>query len=1549
MKKKQWIVIGTVFLMVFGICLFLGMRKAWNHSSNEREQDENAVQNGDGSQESRGVARTGQVFDPEASDLKAVDGFAVSPEKDMTIMIYMIGSNLESNMGKATSDLEEISNSGYDAQNLNVIVYTGGSRRWTGGVPNNKNCVLDMGRASEERIVAQTAKNADMGAPGTLSDFVNFCDAYYPAKRHGLILWDHGGGPLLGYGADELFEYDSLLLSEMQAAMQKTHYANTNKLDFVGFDACIMACIENMNIWTEYADYFIGSEELEPGDGWDYAFLKLVKPGTKTQEICEGVVDFFEQYYKAIVSDVYHPDLTLCCVDLKKLTSLNNSIDAFSGKCRESVKSGGYSQIVISRSTTKGLAKAAESEKDGGMDSYDIIDVWDMAEKFKWIGESEADGLMKGIERAIVKSYTNVEDLHGISIYFPFGNKSQYRARQNDYDDVVVSSNYRSFLQEASGEWLAERQAGWKLAEPKEDENGHYVELTQEQAENIVSASFSLITRSDFFGYIPLLVNISIKPDKNGRLYLPEDIRLLLLGDSFVCSAREIESSGARSLYVTEGLRVTDNPLFSSKTMTGTRRQNVQAMIIQKGDELILQSINAEDENIISSGKSTIDLGLWTGLEIRTKGVLPLRDVDGQLLPISQWPDSGTIGWRGGISTQEMEFAFQPLDSVAVQCMAQLQVEDIYGDVYASELILLDYKGGAKSKEVQTPEGKLSFSVYDDHVVCTTYYGDEIEVKIPDMVDGRPVTMIGNYAFSGNNNVSPHKSLKKVILPSSLKQIGACAFCDCSALREAELPEGLEKIGAGAFVDCISLNVVELPASLTDIDIGVFAGCSSLSEIRIRSGNQSFSVVDGALYSKNGKILYAYPAAKTGRFTVAEGTEEIACAAFLGSKITKVALPVSLRKIDEFAFYDSALTTPPVFPERLSLIGSNAFSILPYSVKRENVSSEQVVIKLGANVKTIGVDAFDLFTARTFEVASNNPYFSSVGGNLMSKTGDTLLCFALRKENVVIVPEGTVEFGNESLGFRYKQDYFGNTKTHIEIPDTVSRFPGRLVSDRDYYVIHANTGSNAESFAKKRDIALEYTLGNSLLALGSGELTIESGKLRYELYQDHAVIVYCEVPKAKDGGKVVIKLPSEIEGKPVTVIGNGSWDIFSESKFDFNFLRKCDKLIIPEGVTTISDNAIARTEEIQLPSSLAVIGSNAINLLGSDTFRLSIPENVESLGKAFVTGPVAEKFMVTPALKYIAPGAFSGCEGLKEFVISDDVTGYSVKEGMLYSADGTTLLAVKEGVSVIPEGTVKIAESVFRGRNDVKKISLPKSLEEIASYAFAECKNLEKLEYPKDGNLCKIGSYAFSQCDALKEAVLPDTVTEMGEYVFYNCQGLQSASIPKGIIVLPIGTYGGCRNLTEVVFSDQLMRIERFAFSYCDSLREIRIPKSVREISYSVFTSDPCVTFAVDPENPYFDVLDGFLVDVRLKKLLACPGGISGVVKVPEGIINVESVFYNEKEITDLYLPSSVIWITGVPMTMIDGKYQCPFVLHGTKNSYVERYAYENGIEFRGS
>ena len=210
----------------------------------------------------------------------------------VTLMVYMCGTDLESKYGMASSDMQEMASAKY-GDNVNIIVYTGGCSQWKiQGISNQKNQIYQIKGGQLKQLEADMGNGA-MTNPDNLSTFIKYCAKNFPANRNELILWDHGGGSVSGYGYDEKNKASgSMNLANVSKALK----AGGVKFDFIGFDACLMATAETALMLDDYADYLIASEETEPGVGWYYTNW-LTKLGSNTSmpttEIGKNIVDDF--------------------------------------------------------------------------------------------------------------------------------------------------------------------------------------------------------------------------------------------------------------------------------------------------------------------------------------------------------------------------------------------------------------------------------------------------------------------------------------------------------------------------------------------------------------------------------------------------------------------------------------------------------------------------------------------------------------------------------------------------------------------------------------------------------------------------------------------------------------------------------------------------------------------------------------------------------------------------------------------------------------------------------------------------------------------------------------------------------------------------------------------------------------------------------------------------------------------------------------------------------------------------------------------------------
>ena len=127
-----------------------------------------------------------------------------------------------------------------------------------------------------------------------------------------------------------------------------------------------------------------------------------------------------------------------------------------------------------------------------------------------------------------------------------------------------------------------------------------------------------------------------------------------------------------------------------------------------------------------------------------------------------------------------------------------------------------------------TPEDKLfTYHYSEDNVgiVITGYQGTDSVLVIPETLDEKPVIMIGDGAFAGINTI------RSLILPDSIIEIGEDAFWDCS-IESINMPDGLKKIGDGAFAHSNIVSVL-IPASVQSLGRACFWECAYLTDVYI--------------------------------------------------------------------------------------------------------------------------------------------------------------------------------------------------------------------------------------------------------------------------------------------------------------------------------------------------------------------------------------------------------------------------------------------------------------------------------------------------------------------------------------------------------------------------------------------------------------------------------------------------------------------------------------------------------------------------------------------
>ncbi len=228
-------------------------------------------------------------------------------QKEWTIMVYMLGSDLESRGKAASKDIMEmLAGTTNSANSINVVLTTGSSERL--GWKTLKRIYIENGR----RYVLDDLGKQKMGNPKTLSGFVNWAKEEFPAQHYALILWSHGGGSS-GFGDQK----DHMKLRDLKQA-----YEDIDKqLDVVAYDACFMGAIEVAEITKIVANTMVASVEIIPEHGFDYEyFLKqLIKnPHLELGELIKA------GYIESSKDD--KTPITISVTDLTQLDSFDNQL-----------------------------------------------------------------------------------------------------------------------------------------------------------------------------------------------------------------------------------------------------------------------------------------------------------------------------------------------------------------------------------------------------------------------------------------------------------------------------------------------------------------------------------------------------------------------------------------------------------------------------------------------------------------------------------------------------------------------------------------------------------------------------------------------------------------------------------------------------------------------------------------------------------------------------------------------------------------------------------------------------------------------------------------------------------------------------------------------------------------------------------------------------------------------------------------------------------------------------------------------------------------------
>lgn len=353
-----------------------------------------------------------------------------------TVLVYMIGSNLESQAGLASEDIEEMLAADLE-DNINIIIQTGGSTAW-------KNHHIDDGKVQRFQIVnGKLEELKDLGTismveKSTLTDFIKYGKKKFPAESYTLVMWDHGGSVPIGFGSDELFPGELTDIEIGEALREsKVHF------DALIFNACEMCSLELFMSVKDSVDYVVAAESVLYGyniygSGIDYeSWLPLAcKEDVSTQQFCESILDDYMKFLDSISCPG--------SMSVIRMDRIDEVYDAYKN----------YITAVYNDFESDEYAYAAfvqARDNCGAYEGTDSVDICTLATKYE---NDYSTALINAVTNAVVRTKSDISYGHGITAYSPYENAMYYTDGRISFENLAYDDTILAFYDLLSSKLL---------------------------------------------------------------------------------------------------------------------------------------------------------------------------------------------------------------------------------------------------------------------------------------------------------------------------------------------------------------------------------------------------------------------------------------------------------------------------------------------------------------------------------------------------------------------------------------------------------------------------------------------------------------------------------------------------------------------------------------------------------------------------------------------------------------------------------------------------------------------------------------------------------------------------------------------------------------------------------------------------------------------------------------------------------------------------------------------------------------------------------------
>ena len=618
-------------------------------------------------------------------------GFIITQNKKRVILIYMVGSDLESKSGLASRELLDIDYEKTNKSGTKVLLMAGGAKSWNNSFVNTlETSIYELQENGFQKIEARSLSN--MGTSETLSYFLNFGYERYKRVKFDLIFWNHGGA-VDGNEYDQLHFNDNLKIPELKEAFEASPFKNRNKLEVISFRTCLNSTIEMANLLKNYGKYLVASEEVTVGSKFASA-LSFINDITKKDKAIDYATKEIGNYKNTITilcnmsqieskEENYCVNTTYSAIDLSKIDKINKELDSFSKELNANISTK-YNEIAKLRSN---LEQYGEDQKE-----YDMIDLYDLASKLK--NYNSASNVMKEIDNAVIYNFTNNDYSHGLSIYFPY-NSSDFLP---DYNLISSSKSYTDFIQTFYARKTSQNR-GFGFSKGKTEtikkENGEAdfsITLTEEEIKTFAKANcLVFVDMKDgyhkllYISKSPRLEGYELKDTLKGKMLRISNIdyedekssEWLTLVES---ESKEDYIEAKNVMILRYGQKHSDVAVATIRIDSSNPTGYIKSLIVNDKD-------TSETNKKMYFSEEAIKLEDYSLIEIETQSY-KITTEDNKFDP--NYLKNGNKKYTGKIfPTNAYKFILEDFNS-KYDYYGVFQIEDIYGNITYSNLVKMN-------------------------------------------------------------------------------------------------------------------------------------------------------------------------------------------------------------------------------------------------------------------------------------------------------------------------------------------------------------------------------------------------------------------------------------------------------------------------------------------------------------------------------------------------------------------------------------------------------------------------------------------------------------------------------------------------------------------------------------------------------------------------------------------------------------------------------------------------------------------------------------------